>query len=115
MTLQATSPAPIQTAARAALPILTALSVSRCLSDLPQSSPPAIYPNHGQNLSLSFAEIGLVTLVFLVTASLLRSAICMGGSFAVHTSLDFVYRVCSILPAIGVLMALMPKSEKKAI
>ncbi|MCB1545161.1 MAG: hypothetical protein H6872_15725 [Methylobacteriaceae bacterium] len=95
-----------------ALPILTALSVSHCLDDLPQSPLPAIYSNHEQNLSLSFAEIGLVTLVFLVTASLLRSAICMGGSFAVHTSLDFVYRVCSILPAIGVLMALMPKSEK---
>ena len=37
------------------------------------------------------------------------------GVLADHTSLDFVYRVCSILPAIGVLMALMPKSEQKAI
>ena len=37
------------------------------------------------------------------------------GVLADHTSLDFVYRVCSILPAIGVLMAAMPKSERQAI
>ena len=77
MTLQATSPAPSQTAARTALPILTALSLSHCLNDLLQSLLPAIYPNLKQDLSLSFAEIGLITLVFQVTASLLQPAVGM--------------------------------------
>ena len=31
------------------------------------------------------------------------------GILADHTSLDFVYRLCSVLPAIGVLMWAMPK------
>lgn len=75
MTLQATSPAPAQAAARAALPILTALSLSHCLNDLLQSLLPAIYPNLKQDLSLSFAEIGLITLVFQITASLLQPAV----------------------------------------
>ena len=75
MTLQATSPAPAQSAARAALPILTALSVSHCLNDLLQSLLPAIYPNLKQDLSLSFAEVGLITLVFQITASLLQPAV----------------------------------------
>ena len=33
------------------------------------------------------------------------------GVLADHTSLDFVYRICAILPAIGVLMLAMPKQD----
>ncbi len=84
MTLQATSPAPAQTAARTALPILTALSVSHCLNDLLQSLLPAIYPNLKQDLSLSFAEIGLITLVFQVTASLLQPAAEKAAAYSRH-------------------------------
>ena len=38
------------------------------------------------------------------------------GVLADHTSIEFVYRLCSILPAIGLLMLLMPKetAEKTA-
>ena len=36
------------------------------------------------------------------------------GILADQTSLDFVYRLCSILPAIGVLMLLMPKMDEPA-
>jgi len=74
LTLDATRPA-ASSASRAALPILTALSVSHCLNDLLQSLLPAIYPNLKQDLSLSFAEIGFITLVFQVTASLLQPAV----------------------------------------
>jgi len=75
LTLDATRPLTQSTAARTALPILTALSVSHCLNDLLQSLLPAIYPNLKQDLSLSFAEIGFITLVFQVTASLLQPAV----------------------------------------
>src|SRR3974390_777331 len=57
---------------RVALPGLTALSMSPCLNDLIQSLLPSIYPILKQELSLSFAEIGLITLIFQVTASLLQ-------------------------------------------
>lgn len=33
------------------------------------------------------------------------------GALIDHTSLDFVYRICSILPAIGLLMLFMPKQR----
>ena len=75
MTLQATSPASTQTVARATLPILTALSLSHCLNDLLQSLLPAIYPNLKQDLGLTFGEIGFITLVFQVTASLLQPGV----------------------------------------
>ena len=66
MTLDATRSLSQSPAARTALPILTALSVSHCLNDLLQSLLPAIYPNLKQDLSLSFAEIGLITRLRLV-------------------------------------------------
>ncbi len=55
-----------------ALPILTALSASHLVNDLIQSLLPAVYPILKQDLALSFAEIGLITFVFQVTASLLQ-------------------------------------------
>lgn len=54
------------------LPVLTALSISHLLNDLIQSLLPAVYPILKQDLALSFAEIGLITFVFQVTASLLQ-------------------------------------------
>jgi FSR family fosmidomycin resistance protein-like MFS transporter len=36
------------------------------------------------------------------------------GKLADMTSIDFVYRVCAFLPAIGLLTALLPDIERKA-
>jgi MFS transporter, FSR family, fosmidomycin resistance protein len=52
--------------------ILVAASVSHLLNDTVQSLIPAIYPVLKQSFALSFAQIGLITFVFQVTASLLQ-------------------------------------------
>lgn len=71
MTVEAVGSRSIK-AAGTVLPILTALSASHFLNDLIQSLLPSVYPILKQDLSLSFAEIGLITFVFQVTASLLQ-------------------------------------------
>ncbi|MEO5626560.1 MAG: MFS transporter [Dokdonella sp.] len=48
------------------------LSVCHLLNDMIQSLLPAIYPLLKQSFSLDFGQIGLITLVFQITASLLQ-------------------------------------------
>ncbi|WP_300704402.1 MFS transporter [Bacteroides sp.] len=55
-----------------AFPILIALSVSHCLNDLLQSVISAAYPLLKTDLSLSFAQIGLITLVYQMSASVFQ-------------------------------------------
>ncbi|WP_246407879.1 MFS transporter [Microvirga lupini] len=65
--------APLQTSAeRIAVPILAAISVSHMLNDLIQSLLPAIYPILKDNYRLDFGQIGLLTLTFQMSASLLQ-------------------------------------------
>ena len=52
--------------------ILIALSVSHCLNDLLQSVISAVYPLFKEDLSLSFAQIGLITLVYQMSASVFQ-------------------------------------------
>lgn len=53
-------------------PILFTISFAHLLNDLVQSVIPAIYPLLKENYVLSFTQIGLITLTFQVTASLLQ-------------------------------------------
>src|SRR5277367_5160871 len=55
-----------------AVSILVALSFCHLLNDMIQSLLPAIYPILKQSFQLSFGQIGLITLVNQVTASLLQ-------------------------------------------
>ncbi|RDI59108.1 MFS transporter [Microvirga subterranea] len=71
------SPAVTATPARTvaegvAVPILAAISISHLLNDLIQSLLPAIYPILKTNFHLDFGQIGLLTLTFQITASLLQ-------------------------------------------
>ena len=54
------------------MPILAAISVSHMLNDVIQSLLPAIYPILKSNFHLDFGQIGLLTLTFQLTASLLQ-------------------------------------------
>ncbi|WP_293810382.1 MFS transporter [uncultured Bosea sp.] len=64
---------PLQSAARRPLmPVLAALSVAHLLNDLVQSMIPALYPLFKENYQLDFVQIGLITLAFQVTSSLLQ-------------------------------------------
>lgn len=62
----------INTAERTALGILAALSFSHAINDTLQSVVPAIYPLLKTSFALSYAQIGLITLVNQCTASLLQ-------------------------------------------
>ncbi len=57
--------------------VLLAISFSHFLNDTMQSLLPAIYPTLKAKFSLNFAQIGLLTFVFQVTASLLQPVVGM--------------------------------------
>ena len=52
--------------------VLVAISACHLINDMIQSMLPAIYPGLKADLRLSFGQIGLVTLVYQVTASILQ-------------------------------------------
>ena len=64
-----------QDGAGTALAVLGAVSASHFLNDLIQSLLPAVYPLLKANYALDFGQIGLITFVFQVTASLLQPVV----------------------------------------
>ncbi len=57
---------------RTAFKVLGAIGFSHLLNDMIQSLLPAIYPLLKSSFSISFTQIGLITLTFQITASLLQ-------------------------------------------
>jgi FSR family fosmidomycin resistance protein-like MFS transporter len=66
---------PSKKAAKAVFPILAAISFCHLLNDLVQSLLPAVYPMLKSSFHLDFGQIGLITLTFQVTASLLQPVV----------------------------------------
>ncbi|HTM50895.1 MAG TPA: MFS transporter [Bryobacteraceae bacterium] len=66
---------PTAAAPRTAFRVLAAISFCHMLNDMAQSLLPALYPVLKQSFHLSFAQLGLITLVFQVTASLLQPVV----------------------------------------
>jgi len=60
-----------------AMPVLVALSASHMLNDTMQSLLPAMYPVLKEAHNFSFAQIGLITFTFQITASLLQPVVGM--------------------------------------
>lgn len=71
-----------QTTAAVAFPVLMALSLSHCLNDLLQAVITAVYPMLKEDLSLSFTQIGLITLVYQMAASVFQPVV--GLAFDKH-------------------------------
>ncbi|MET4698830.1 FSR family fosmidomycin resistance protein-like MFS transporter [Constrictibacter sp. MBR-5] len=69
--------APALSTRQAALPVLVALSVTHLLNDMIQSLIPAIYPIIKDAYGLDFVQIGLITLTFQISASLLQPVVGM--------------------------------------
>jgi FSR family fosmidomycin resistance protein-like MFS transporter len=67
-------PAPAEAAGHGGTVFAVILAISFChlLNDMMQSLLPAIYPNLKANFGLTFGQVGLVTLAYQVTASLLQ-------------------------------------------
>ncbi len=70
-----TADARVLAAEGAAFSILLALSFSHMLNDTMQSLMPALYPMLKNNLALDFGQVGLITLAFQLTASLLQPVV----------------------------------------
>ena len=68
----ASAPAAPKPQAKTVYSILGAISFSHLMNDMIQSLILAIYPMLKANFSLSFAQIGLITLTYQITASLLQ-------------------------------------------
>ena len=73
---QATTALPLQPSMqRTVFPVLLAVSFCHLLNDMIQSLLPAIYPILKGSYGLSFAQIGIITLTFQLTASLLQPVV----------------------------------------
>jgi FSR family fosmidomycin resistance protein-like MFS transporter len=66
---------PFPAAEATAIATLVAISVSHFLNDMIQSLIPAIYPVLKDSFALDFTQIGLITLAFNITASLLQPVV----------------------------------------
>src|SRR5690349_3421856 len=62
----------IEASEKTAFRVLAAISFCHLLNDMAQSLLPALYPILTQSPSLSFSDLGLITLTFQATASLLQ-------------------------------------------
>jgi FSR family fosmidomycin resistance protein-like MFS transporter len=71
----AAAEAAMPAATDAILPVLISLSFCHMLNDLMQSLIPALYPLMKQQFHLDFTQVGLITLSFQLTASLLQPTV----------------------------------------
>jgi MFS transporter, FSR family, fosmidomycin resistance protein len=67
-----TAESPYKASERILYPILLAISFSHLLNDMVQSLIPAIYPILKNSFHLDFGQVGLITLTYQITASLLQ-------------------------------------------
>jgi MFS transporter, FSR family, fosmidomycin resistance protein len=87
--------------------ILFAVSFCHLLNDMMQALMPAIYPELKIQFHLSFAQIGLVTLAFQVTASLLQPAV---GFIADKRPMPFSLPIGMLFTFAGLIVLSMAQS-----
>ena len=80
--------------------ILVALSVSHFLNDVIQAILPAIYPILKDSFRLTFAQVGLITLAYQTTASLLQPLV---GAFADRRPMPYSLAVGMSLTLVGLI------------
>ncbi|MBE8719433.1 MFS transporter [Sphingobacterium pedocola] len=93
--------------------ILFAISFSHLLNDLMQAVVPAIYPMLKENFKLSFTQVGLITLVFQLSASIFQPLVGYYTdkrpnplSLAIGMGFTLVGLVCmSMAPSYGFVLA----------
>ncbi len=81
--------------------VLSAIGICHLLNDMMQSLLPAIYPTLKYQFQLSFAQVGMITLAFQCTASLLQP---MVGYFADIKPMPYSLAVGMVSTFIGLLV-----------
>ncbi len=94
------SPA-VSAMARPAALVLGAISLSHGLNDLVQALIPAVYPLLKQEFALDFGQIGLITLTFQMTASLLQPFV---GLYTDHRPMPFSLSIGMAITLAGLLL-----------
>lgn len=84
--------------------IVLAISLCHFINDMLQSLLPAVYPNLKTALGLSFTQIGLVTLVYQVTASILQPLV---GAYADKRPKPFALPVGTLFTLTGLVVISM--------
>ena len=96
-----------QTAAKVALAVLFSAAICHGINDTMQAVLLSIYPMLQQNYALSFAQIGMITLVFQVTASILQPIF---GVFTDKYPLPYVLPLAPVCTLVGLLLLSMAAS-----
>ncbi|SFC19020.1 MFS transporter, FSR family, fosmidomycin resistance protein [Spirosoma endophyticum] len=91
---------PAVSAEKTVFPILFAISFSHLLNDSIQAVIPAIYPVIKESFRLNFTQIGLITLVFQLTASLCQPFV---GLFTDRNPMPYSLAVGMCITLIGLL------------
>src|ERR1700721_904000 len=100
------APAPSSPANKAAFHILAAVSLCHLLNDMVQSLLPSIYPILKVSFHLNFGQIGLISLVYQVVASLLQPFI---GLYTDRKPMPYALAVGMCFTLTGIVMlALAP-------
>ncbi|MGA3006602.1 MAG: MFS transporter [Opitutaceae bacterium] len=99
MNAAAPRPAAEKKAPSAALAVLFAISLGHLLNDTIQSLIPALYPMLRTSLHLNYSQIGLITLSFQLTASLLQPFV---GVYTDHRPQPFSLAAGMLFTLVGV-------------
>jgi FSR family fosmidomycin resistance protein-like MFS transporter len=87
--------------------VILALSASHMLNDVMQSLAPALYPVFRAELALSFFQVGIITFVFQLTASLLQPLI---GLAADRRPMNWILPVGMAFTLIGLFLLAFAKT-----
>jgi FSR family fosmidomycin resistance protein-like MFS transporter len=90
--------------------ILGAVALVHLLNDLTQAMLPSIYPMLKAEFGLSFTQVGLITLTFQCTASLLQPWI---GLYTDRRPMPFLLPMGMVATLIGVLMMSFAASSRR--
>lgn len=88
-------------AGKTVYPVLFAISFSHLLNDTLQAIIPAIYPILKQDFQLSYLQIGLITFVFQVTASVFQPVV---GSYTDKNPVQFALSIGMLFTLTGLLL-----------
>ena len=92
---------PVVAAAKPTMAVLGAISLSHGLNDLIQSLLPAVYPVLKSEFALDFGQIGLITLTFQITASLLQPFV---GHYTDRRPKPFSLAIGMVASLVGLLL-----------
>lgn len=99
--IPAATPTPSSTSSPLVMRIIGAVALAHLVNDLIQAVLPSIYPLLKESYGLTFTQIGLITLTFQITASLLQPWV---GYYTDRHPNPLVLPVGSLCTLIGILM-----------